>query len=307
MAEVEESLPKRDASPKRGENYRKNVLAYTEEDLEICTKKLEQLAGLVLENREMLKKMKRTCLELGSINRIPEYRSDPIVFYWLTMNWKTCPEIDCLLIDREMLAILQHLSPKFCMQKMEVFQRQQETLRDLLAKIYDLYLKFFFLNGEVGFYPLSANVGFPFPREGDRQAYQAKVSMIHPNCDKVNSKGEAIYSLVTLVKTSLEFVSQLTAHRVLKWQVPRSTIETLRGSPLPRGTWKMADNFLLAPNGQKWVFVNYWYPEGGTMLDICDKYFKLPLSLDPENRMDGIPVDCKTVHMFHPFTIPNAD
>jgi hypothetical protein len=121
-------------------------------------------------------------------------------------------------------------------------------------------------------------------RQGDH-----KVEMIHPYCERVAGDRGPSYHIESLVTTSLEFVEKLVFGNVTSWQAPKSTITKLKGVLGGDGTFNLSKIILISSTGEKWVEGNYHDNSGPTDVYFNDKYFKLPLSLDPASRSDSAP------------------
>ena len=279
----------RDHSPTRLSNYRENNGTFTEDDIQIYERELKELFHLVKSNQNLLEKLEDTCLELDVIVRRHVLLSEPITLYWKKVDWKSCPAIKAVLVSAVEIDTLRHLNPNFGIVKVNEIRNKQLLLKNTLNGLYDLYLKFFFPNGEVDFYPHLVDVGFPFPFEDGGKTAPFKVSMIHPQCLQTNDTGQPAYRLTHLVEAALKFVIQLTAMHTLEWGAPKSTIRRLQGPAIPGGAWNLQNFILLGSEGQKFMYGGYYGREGGVTTELEGKYFKLPLSLNRADYLDEEP------------------
>lgn len=224
-----ETMGKRDKSPQRKNAYREKMSVFSDLEVAECEKALSGLYEQVRYNNSLLDEMTTNCLELKEIRPYDSFQSGPVSLIWRLINWRKCPEITELLLDRSTIPLLLETHPKYCIAQVQGLAKVQQELTTFLNEIHTLYLKFFRKFGHHNFYPWQVNSPFPFQRRDGRCVIGYETQMLFAPSKYVLEVPELYRAaLIDAVRESLEFVSRFAHESVVSWTITDDWLRELQ-------------------------------------------------------------------------------
>lgn len=264
---------KRDASPVR------YVVSVSSAEVEQCQTEIKALEELIRRNHSLMEDLHSTCFQMVGISSFLDNSNMPIRLHWLPVEWTKRKEIGPPWDTRLEMSRLEDLLPKACLGRILHIRTHQLWVNELVRSIMGKYSKFY---ADINpgcyyqFYPMNANVGFPFRYED---------GMVFRHHKPTPFQNDELQDILSVVCESLGFVARLVGKETVTWGFPKATLERTKGSNIPAGTWDLRNRLSMSPEGALWLPGSFTSPDPANG-KVTDGAFKLPLTLHDDCRKE---------------------